>query len=195
MRKTLYIALTVAMALAATVGFTSCSKEVDMTHIVVQDSIRHYYPLVQGTDMELSWRIANVGKDPLVLTDIQPSCGCISEDLNKNNIVLPGEETTLKFKFKTEGYTGYVRHTIRLYGNIFPKGMACLIFDTNVVVPTLGSPDYEERFKIRNERDVASGIKTLVDGNEGQRGYWTDLNEYSHGYNKYLWREIPQDEH
>ncbi len=192
MRKTLYIALTVAMALAATVGFTSCSKEVQMTHIVVQDSIRHYYPLVQGTDMYLSWRIANVGKDPLVLTDIQPSCGCISEDLSKNNIVLPGEETTLKFKFKTEGYTGYVRHTIRLYGNISPNGMACLIFDTNVVAPAFGSPDYEERFKSRNDFDVVTGVKTLVDGGNEKRGYWTDINEYSHGYNKYLWKEIPK---
>ena len=182
--------MTLAIALAATAGFTSCSKEVKMTNVIVQDSIRHYYPLVQGTDMELSWRIANVGKDPLVLTDIQPSCGCISEDLDKNNIVLPGEETTLKFHFRTEGNSGYVRHTIRLYGNIFPKGMTCLIFDTNVVAPALGSPDYEERYKSRNERDVAAGIKTLVDGDEAQRGYWTDLNEYSRGYNKYLWKDI-----
>ena len=190
MRKTLYIALTWVMTLVAIATTTSCSKEVQMTTIVVQDSIRHYYPLVQGTDMELSWRIANVGKEPLVLTDVQPSCGCITEDLGKNNIVLPGDEITLKFQFRTEGYAGYVRHTIRLFGNIFPKGMACLVFDTNVVAPAFGSPDYEERLKTRNERDVASGVKTLVDGNEGQRGYWTDLNEYSRGYNKYQWRDL-----
>ena len=190
MKKVLNIIAAAAIALATVGGVASCKKEVKMTSIIVQDSIRHYYPMVQGTDLELSYRIANTGKDPLVLTDIQPSCGCISHDLDKNNIVLPGEEALFKFTLHSDAYTGYVRHTIRLYGNIYPKGMACLIFDTNVVQPAQGSPDYEERQKNREDLDIVKGVKELVDGTSSQRGYWTDMNEYSRGYNKYLWKEI-----
>ncbi len=174
---------------AVTFTNTSCKKKVDMTHILVQDSIRHYYPLVQGTDLTLLWRIANVGETPLVLTDIQPSCGCIVENSEENNVIPPGKQMLLKFTFRTERNSGYVRHTIRLFGNIAPKGMANLIFDTNVVAPALGSPDYEELHKDRNEFDVTTGAKTLVDGTTAKRGYWTDDNDYSRGYNKYYWRE------
>lgn len=177
------------IAALALLSLGSCRKKIEMTRILVQDSIRHYYPLVQGTDLTMQWRIANIGETPLVLTDIQPSCGCLIKDPEDNNVIPPGKETLLKFTYRSEKNCGYVKHTIRLYGNIVPQGMACLIFDVNVVPPALGSPDYEELHKQREEFDITTGVKTLVDGDETQRGYWTNDNEYSRGYNKYYWRE------
>lgn len=188
-RRVLSLAVTTLLMLCALFTGSSCSKTLPMTDILVQDSIRHYYPLVQGTDLVLLWRVANVGETPLVITDIQPSCGCIVLDQDENNVIPPGKQRLFKFTFQSEKNTGYVRHTIRLFGNIAPKGMANLVFDLNVVVPALGSPDYEEQHKDRNEFDIAAGIKTLVDGNEAQRGYWTDNNEYSRNYNRYYWNK------
>ena len=78
------------------------------------------------------------------------------------------------------------RYALRQY---CPKRYGHLVFDLNVVTPALGSPDYEEQHKNRNEYDIATGAKTIVDGNESQRGYWTNENEYSRGYNKYYWRQ------
>ena len=179
--------LTILSLIMALLTSTSCSKKMPMTTMLVQDSIRHYYPLVQGTDLTLLWRVANAGQTPLVLSDIQPSCGCVISDPEDNNVIPPGKDILLKLTFRSEKNTGYVRHTIRLYGNIAPKGMACLIFDLNVVPPALGSPDYEEQHKDRNEYDIITGVKTLVDGEESQRGYWTDEHEYSRGYNRYYW--------
>lgn len=177
------------LALAALFMETSCSKKLPMTTMLIQDSIRHYYPLVQGTDLTLVVRVANVGSTPLVINDIQPSCGCVVVDPEENNVVPPGKEKLFTLTFRSEKYSGYVRHTIRFFGNILPKGMADLVFDLNVVTPALGSPDYEEQHKDRTEFDIAAGIKTLVDGKESQRGYWTDDQEYSRGYNKYYWRK------
>lgn len=167
----------------------SCNKKLPLTTIMVQDSIRHYYPLVQGTDLIMLWRIANTGETPLVLSDIQPSCGCLVTNSDDKIVVPPGKDALLEFVYHSNANSGYVRHTIRLYGNIVPQGMASLVFDLNVVVPALGSPDYEEQHKDRNEYDVMTGVKNLVDGYENQRGYWTDENDYSRGYNKYYWRK------
>lgn len=176
-----------AMLLCTLFCTTSCRKKVELTRVMVEDSIRHYYPLVQGTDLVLSCRIANTGKTPLVLTDIQPSCGCIAENLNDNNVVPPGKIGNFRFTYRSERNSGYVKHAIRFFGNIEPEGIAVLTFDVNVVPPALGSPDYEELHKEREEYDIAAGIKSLVDGEANQRGYWVNDKDYSRGYNRYNW--------
>lgn len=177
-----------AVILASVFCTQSCTKKVELTRIMLEDSIRHYYPLVQGTDLVLMCRIANVGEAPLVLTDIQPSCGCIVEDLNSNNIIPPGKIGNFRFTYRSERNSGYVKHSIRFFGNIEPEGIAMLKFDVNVVPPALGSPDYEELHKEREEYDIAAGIKSLVDGEANQRGYWTNDNEYSRGHTRYYWK-------
>lgn len=189
-RKLLTVMLTVLSMSAILFTSTSCSKQLPKTTLVVQDSIRHYYPLVQGTDLMLTWRVANIGNTPLVLSDIQPSCGCIIENPEDNNVIPPGKDVLLKFTFRSEKNTGYVRHTIRLFGNIAPKGTASLVFDVNVVTPALGSPDYEEQQMNKEKYEITAGIKELVDGTTGQKEYWTDANEYSRGYNKYYWWNV-----
>lgn len=174
-------------ALCMVLGMTSCKKRVEMTQILIQDSIRHYYPMIQGSDLILTFRVANIGETPLVLTDVQPSCGCVSGDYTGELIIPPNKETLLKFTYHSERNSGYVRHTVRIFGNIAPSGMASMTFDTNVVPPAISSPDYEQLRKDREEYDVMSGVKTLVDGESTDLGYWTVDGEYSRGYNRYYW--------
>lgn len=184
------IPLMMLAAILSATSLTSCSKKVQPTSIIVLDSIRHYYTLLQGQELVMDWRIANIGKDPLVITDIQPSCGCISNDINDDDsyVVLPNKEGRLKFTFHSDKYTGYVHHTIRLFGNIAPHGIATLIFDIHVVPPYLGSPDYEQFYHDNAERDAA--IKGLINGHENQRGYFTDDKDGdSHNYNRFPWKE------
>lgn len=143
--KHLSIILTILAAL--TIGLTACEKDVRQTTIVVLDSVRHYYPILQGKELPMVWRIANIGESPLVITDIMPSCGCICAEEKDGMVLAPGKEAALHFTFNSDKYTGYVNHTIRLYGNIYPKGIAELRFDTNVVPSYDASPDYEEFYK------------------------------------------------
>lgn len=154
---------------------SSCSHEVSMTRVAVQDSIRHYYPLVQGTTLTLIWKVTNVGNAPLVITDVQPSCGCIEEDPEQTYVIVPGKEEYLKFIFHSEKYCGYVHHTIRLFGNIEPEGMTSLSFDTNVVPSANGIYDYEELYKAQKELELSSGAdkdKEEMIQDEMTRGYW-----------------------
>lgn len=134
-------------------GTSACRHSVSPTSIVVQDSIRHYYPLLQGEDLNLEFRIANVGDEPLVITEIMPSCGCVVVDEKFDKIILPNKEAKLLFNFKSQKFSGYVKHTIRIFGNIKPKGMALLTFDLHVVPPYDTSPDYEERFRANGDSE------------------------------------------
>ncbi|MCR5003824.1 MAG: DUF1573 domain-containing protein [Bacteroidales bacterium] len=191
MRRLLNIALVMTATVIASLATNSCGKKVEYTSILVQDSIRHYYPMIQGQELEIAYRIANIGKEPLVLIDIVPSCGCISTDGKINNIILPDKELTLQFRYNSSKSVGLVEEKIYLYGNIEPDGEAVLKFDVNVVAPYGKSPDYEEHYY--EESKLERLIKGTTAGYEQERGYWIDSNEYpenySRYYNKYPWRE------
>ena len=165
----------------------SCEKKMTPTALTVVDSIRHYYPIVAGEKLEFSYVVRNIGDSPLLLDDVQPSCGCIMGKLNAN-IIPPHDTLTLSFTFDSSKNVGYVRHAIRLYGNILPRGMATLVFDVNVVPPSDHDPDYEE---IYQEQKAAEGdVEDLVDGKPAEKGYYVDPakgDSRSHG--RYPWRE------
>lgn len=187
MKKALYLILIILASASTTISFTSCRKEVGTTSVLVLDSIRHYYPVVMGEELEMVYRIANIGTEPLVITDIQPSCGCVVSDGETETIIPPGEESRISFKFDTNKNVGYVRHTIHIFGNIKPDGQALMTFDCNIVPPTNASVDYEENWHERKAKEIA--IKGLVDGTSGQKGYWTDAGHASRSHAKYPWQE------
>lgn len=191
MKKIVYVILAIAIIVILCLLTNTCSKEVMPTEVLVQDSIRHYYPMIQGQELTIKYRVANIGKDPLVITDIQPSCGCISIDGEHNNIILPQKEQTFAFTFSSDKFVGEVEHQIYMYGNIANKdSMIVLYFSTNVVVPTSASPDYEENYFEKERTD------NLVKGNSNDnltKGYYINNGDYPEdyekNYKKYPWRE------
>lgn len=164
-----------------------CEKKMLPTALTVTDSIRHYYPIVAGEKLEFSYVVRNIGDSPLLLDDVQPSCGCIMGKLNAN-IIPPHDTLTLSFTFDSSKNVGYVRHAIRLYGNILPRGMATLIFDVNVVPPSDHDPDYEEVYQ--EQKEAEGGVRDLVDGRPSEKGYYVapDRGD-SRSHERYPWRE------
>lgn len=172
---------------------TSCTKTMTNTTLMIQDSIRHYYPLVQGMDLTLYWRVANTGHEPLVLTDVQPSCGCIVETTDGNNVILPGKQQILKFIFKSSKYNGYVHHTIRLFGNIAPEGMASMSFDLEVVPSTSEYRDYEDiQRHLQDDSSTPAPELTTKDAmDRATRDYWTNAEDYPTGRHEDFWKQEP----
>jgi len=183
-RHTIVILLAI---IAATFSISSCKKKVGPTVMLIKDSIRHYYSVLQGQELEMDFQIANIGETPLVITDIQPSCGCILTDKAEQNVILPGKEGRFRFLFRSEKYVGYVHHTIRLFGNMQPNGMGEIIFDTNIVPPYQASPDYEDVYRDYIERNAR--FDEVLRAQANQRGYWTEPDKYSRDHRRYLWLE------
>ena len=150
---------------------SSCKKRVMPTYIAVEDSIRHYYPMMLNDNLRLSYKLTNVGDEPFVITDIQPSCGCIVADEDYGHIIMPGKSLNLNFLFNSAKNRGYVHQFIRVYGNVAPKGVVILQFDVNVVVPSGAEPDYEEIYK-ENCDNSAVGEGNTIPGRIAEIGYW-----------------------
>lgn len=157
----------------------SCSKKVGPTNVEVADALRHYFPLVQGDELHFSYKLHNTGTEPFIITDIQPSCGCIAAEQEVEKVILPGKDLDLHFTFSTDKNIGYVRQTIRVYGNVKPKGFLALTFDVNIVVPTDNDVDYEELFHQKKKEETHNGLDEAVNGKASEKGYWTDEDKDS----------------
>lgn len=168
-----------------------CKKKVGPTQILIPDSVRHYYPMVLGEELDLVYEVKNVGEEPLLINDIQPSCGCIVQDKDNDLIIFPGKTAKLKFVFDSSKNIGFVDHTIRVYGNILPNGVAELKFDVNVVPPSENTPDYEETYSQKQRENRSRGLKEAVDGTSSQKGYMIDKDGKtdSRSHSRYPWRE------
>ncbi len=149
---------------------TSCHKKLEPTAIEIEDSIRHYPSTVLGDDIEMVYVVRNIGNEMLMISDIQPAVPTIEVDKANVDMIPPGEEALLKFVYHSDKNIGLARHIIRLFGNIYPSGVAEIIFDTHVVRPSIDLSDYEEYYHEKLKNDAES----ILDERKGAKEYLTD---------------------
>lgn len=149
---------------------TSCHKKLEPTAIEIEDSIRHYPATVLGDDIEMVYVVRNIGNEMLMISDIQPAVPTIEVDKANVDMIPPGEEALLKFVYHSDKNIGLARHIIRLFGNIYPSGVAEIIFDTHVVRPSIDLSDYEEYYHEKLKNDAES----ILDERKGAKEYLTD---------------------
>lgn len=135
-----------AWAFVAMSVIFGCSTELKPANVKVEDVRRHYYPVMVGEILTLSYEIENIGDEPLVISEIQTTCGCISKDAGRK-IIPRGQKTILNFEYDSSKNLGYVEHEIRLYGNFDTTNVLKLYFDVNVVPDADYTKDYEALHK------------------------------------------------
>ncbi|WP_372746022.1 DUF1573 domain-containing protein [Lutibacter sp.] len=87
----------------------------------------------EGEIIDGVFKVTNKGKVDLVITAVQPSCGCTTPDWTKDPIK-PGESGEIKFSFNSNGRVGKqhksititsntekVKETVRLTGTVTAK--------------------------------------------------------------------------
>lgn len=156
------------VALLAT-GTTGCKRLIRNTTVFVEDSVRHYFPIRQGEELSILYNIENTGEEPLIIQDIHTSCGCLIIDQDVERLVPPNGNSYLHMKYNSRKNVGEVRHTVRIYGNIEPKGVKVLQFIVNVVPDPDYTRDYEELYR---ETTKGGSVGDIVDGKMRDKGYY-----------------------
>lgn len=152
--------------------FVACDKQLKPASVIVVDPIRHYYPVIQGEMMNLSYEIENISDNPLFIQEIQTTCGCVISRDDLPIVVLPHKIGYIRLTFNTIKNTGYVDHFIYCYGNFQDSTCIELEFDTNVVPRADYVHDYEQLWQ--EQHTDAKSIRDFVDGMPGQKGYYTN---------------------
>lgn len=155
-----------------TLTLVACERELKPVDVEIIDPKRHYFPVIQGELLGVTYEIENTSKHPLFIQEIQTTCGCISPLDQLPIVILPKQTGKIHFSYNSTKNTGYVEHFAWLYGNFADSTWRQLQFDTNVVPPADYTPDYEELYHDVETR--SPNMRDLVDGKSTEKGYYTD---------------------
>ena len=72
--------------------------------------------IAEGQKLEVAFRFKNTGDKPLVITRVQPSCGCTIAE-QPTDPVPSGGEGLIKASFNSEGRTGVNHKTLYVFAN------------------------------------------------------------------------------
>ncbi|MCH5224765.1 MAG: DUF1573 domain-containing protein [Muribaculaceae bacterium] len=150
----------------------SCERELKPVDVEITDPKRHYYPVIQGELLGITYEIENMSKDPLFIQEIQTTCGCMVPQDKLPIVIPPKQKGKVHLTYNSTKNTGYVEHFAWLYGNFSDSTWRELQFDTNVVPPVNYTPDYEELW--HQVETKSPNMKDLVDGKSTEKGYYTD---------------------
>jgi len=151
---------------------SSCGIKDKKTTISIVDQERHYHPVLRGQELDVRYVIENTGNEPLFISNIHTSCGCLLIDDSSFKVLPVGGKGFIKLTYDSSKNVGYVKHYITIYANLETDTKFELTFDVHVVPDALYTKDYEEIYKERQEKGL--NTKQLVDGFENNLGYYLD---------------------
>lgn len=149
-------------------------ESLDKTSMVVEDTLRHYYPIIRGTVLHTAFKFYNTGKHPLVIKDVITSCGCIEVDYPES-IILPESFGFINVSYESRKNIGFVEGYIDIYANLDSVMKQTVVFDVNVVTSAEYTRDYEEMYNKYLEENKDNLMEKGVEGDTNQQGYFTEL--------------------
>jgi uncharacterized cupredoxin-like copper-binding protein len=83
-------------------------RAMEKTVIVVKDSVHKFEPIKEGDKARHTYTVENVGDKPLMIANVQVSCGCTAPEFVKETIA-PGESGEITLEFNSAGKPGNQR--------------------------------------------------------------------------------------
>lgn len=158
------------------VVISGCGIKDKKTTLTVVDAERHYYPVLRGQELDILYEVENTGDNPLFITDIFTSCGCVVVDESSFKVLPVGGKGFIKLKYDSNKNIGYVKHYVTIYANLESSEKEEVTFDVHVVPNALYTRDYEELHNEHKQKYINE--ETLVDGSENNRRYYVDSSPF-----------------
>jgi hypothetical protein len=113
------------------------TTEVEKTEVVAnlaaiefEETVHDFGNIKEGEVVEHVFKFKNIGDSPLILTGVQPSCGCTASDYTKEPVA-SGGEGTISLSFNSAGKVGAQNKTATVKANI-EGGQTTISFKGNV---------------------------------------------------------------
>lgn len=95
-------------------------KPEDAAKIEFEEEVFDFGDIAEGEAVEHIFKFKNVGKNPLVISHAEGSCGCTVPEWPKEPIA-PGQGGEMKVKFNSEGKQGEQDKTVTVSANTIPN--------------------------------------------------------------------------
>ena len=89
--------------------------------------------VVQGDKVEHTYKFTNTGNEPLIITNVQPSCGCTLPKSWPRDPIMPGGSGELVIAFNSAGKSGKLDRVTAVVSNAVNEGANQIKFSANVV--------------------------------------------------------------
>lgn len=100
----------------------SADKPIDTANvprIQLVETAYNFGEITEGALVKHNFKFKNTGKTPLIITDVQTTCGCTVPSWNKNPIQ-PNEVDEINVEFNSVGKEGKMDKPITIIANTFP---------------------------------------------------------------------------
>lgn len=105
-------------------GQTADNKEDNdnspLTTYTLDSETHDFGKITEGEKVTHVYKLKNTGENPLVISDVKPSCGCTSPNWTKDPIP-PGQEGKVEVQFDSQGKSGTQSKTVTVMANTEPK--------------------------------------------------------------------------
>lgn len=105
-------------------------NETPLTEISLENASHDFGDIKKNDVVEYTYTIKNIGQNPLIISSVQPSCGCTAPDYTKEPI-LPGETGTVTLKFDSSGFDGKINKSADVFANTEESPIK-LLFTANI---------------------------------------------------------------
>ncbi|MGG5210736.1 DUF1573 domain-containing protein [Chryseobacterium sp. MIQD13] len=101
-----------------------------LTSVALSESNFDFGNIKKGEKVQHIYEITNTGKNPLVISEVKPGCGCTAPDFTKDPI-LPGKKGNITLHFDSSNFDGNVQKYADVFANV-DKAPIKLTFTANI---------------------------------------------------------------
>lgn len=87
------------------------------TSLALSEPSFDFGKIKKGDVVEHVFEVTNTGENPLIISNVQPTCGCTVPDFTKNPIA-PGQKGKITLKFNSTNFDGVVHKYAEVYANV-----------------------------------------------------------------------------
>ncbi|MBE4947158.1 DUF1573 domain-containing protein [Chryseobacterium culicis] len=100
------------------------------TSVALSENSFDFGKIKKGDKVEHVYEITNTGKNPLIISEVKPGCGCTAPDFTKEPI-MPGKKGKVTLHFDSSSFDGNVQKYADVFANV-EKAPIRLTFTANI---------------------------------------------------------------
>lgn len=98
-----------------------------------EKSSHDFGEITEGAQVSHTFKFTNKGNEPLILTRVQPSCGCTVPNNWPKDPIMPGGSGEITVSFNSIGRVGANTKVVQVYSNASNEGSKQFSFTAKVV--------------------------------------------------------------
>jgi hypothetical protein len=109
------------------------TNKVNGAVITFEKKTHDFGDIYQGDKVEETFKFANTGTEPLLITNVQVTCGCTTPKGWPRDPIMPGGKGEITIAFNSAGKNGRQNKVVTIVSNAVNTDGAQISFSTNVL--------------------------------------------------------------